>query len=48
VDGYRVRTIDQWLTVRSFTDAPRIAVTVFRGGGYMDLTGPYTRYKWGR
>jgi hypothetical protein len=48
VDGYRVLNVDQWLTVRSFTDAPQISVIVFRGGGYLDLSGPYTRYKWGR
>lgn len=46
-DGFRVRDGNQWVAIRSFRDDPAVSLIVWRGGGYMELTGPYVRQKFG-
>jgi tetratricopeptide (TPR) repeat protein len=47
VDGYRIRDNPQWIAVSSLTDAQQTTLTVWRGGGYADIKGPYLRLKFG-
>ena len=48
IDGYRVHNAAQWLAVRSFSDARSLSAIVWRGGGYLEVSGPYVRQKFGR
>jgi tetratricopeptide (TPR) repeat protein len=46
-DGYRVYNRTQWLLIRSLRDDQTASLVVWRGGGYIQLDGPYVRSKFG-
>ena len=47
LDGYRVRTEDQFYTVMSFRDDPTLVADVWRGGRLETARGQYPRYRYG-
>jgi tetratricopeptide (TPR) repeat protein len=47
VDGTRVRDDAQWTVVSSLSDDQRLALIVWRGGGFAEVKGPYLRLKYG-
>jgi hypothetical protein len=44
--GYRVRSWDQWSCVRSLTDEPRTTAIVWRGNGYVQISGVLKRSRY--
>ena len=44
--GYRVRTWDQWSCVRSLTDESRATAIVWRGNGYVQISGVLKRSRY--
>jgi hypothetical protein len=47
LDGYRVRTVQQYLAVRSFSDAPKMTAVVWRDGRYQEVNGIFRREQYG-
>ena len=47
IDGFRVASRDQYVTVRSFTDAPEVDLIVFRQGHFLELKGSVRRPPFG-